>query len=783
MDKLRTNSVTTSETCFSWRSKFALWICGMLLGMSCVNAEPELWSLQPITNPSVPELNKPIASTHPIDLFVQKKLEEADLIAVPKAKPESLIRRLSFDVIGLPPTFQKIQEFTKNFSDQTYRELVQQLLDSPQYGERWGRHWLDVVRYGDTKGYLTAGRDRNYPYSYTYRDWVIHSLNKDLPYDQFIQRQLAADQLPDLPKSELAALGFLTVGNKFLNRRHLIIDDQIDVVSRGFMGLTVACTRCHDHFFDPISQEDYYSMYGIFANIEEPKELPILREPKDTPEYRNYKSELAKKQAAVDKYLQESIDKLQTQESLNTYLQLVYELRNKSDEQLQIEGDKRKLHKKYLLRWRNFLKHDFRKKDVVFGTWIALLNGAYPKTAEEVIQKIPKNAHPKLKKALKEASPSNPKELISLYAKLLGETYQNQEAGPFPNLPKNVNFPVSFNLKTIGNYINRADRNKLNKLEATRDKFIAQSPHKPPRAMIVKDRGRINPQSIHIRGNPSTPGEKVSRKFLTVLSPEDAQPFPEKSSGRLELAKAITSPDNPLTARVLVNRVWMHHFGKPLVDTPSDFGTQGIPPTHPELLDHLAHYLIENQWSLKRLHFYILTSETYQRSSLAPSVDADPENRLLFKQNRKRLDYEAQRDALLFVAKQLDTSKIGGHPEPLDKKPYSKRRSVYTKIERQNIAPVFRTFDVPNPNIHSPKRPLTTTPQQALYSMNSPFTQAMADHLTKLTKQNIPHLYRLALSRNPTKDELDLARTYVKNATFQQLAQVLLMSNEFLFVD
>jgi len=746
-------------------------------------AEVELWSLKPIANPPVPTLQKPIESTHPIDQFIQKRLDDAKLKPVGQATPEQLIRRLSFDLIGLPPTFEQVQAFKKDFSVKSYGQLVDQHLASPHYGERWGRHWMDVVRYGDTKGYLTAGRDRNYAYAYTYRDWLITALNQDLPYDQFIERQLAADLLPDLPKSELAALGFLTVGNQFLNRKHLIIDDQIDVVSRGFMGLTVACTRCHDHFFDPISQEDYYSMYGIFANMEEPKELPVLREPADTPEYRKYKAELAKKQAPIDKFLQESIDKLQTPESLNTYLQLVYELRNKNDEQLQIEADKRKLHKKYLLRWRNFLKHDFRKKDIVFGAWMALLSEPYPKTTDAVLNKVPKNAHPKLKKALKESPPANPKELISLYAKLLGATYQHKEDVPFPNLPKNFNFPASFNLNSIGNYINRADRNKLNKLQATRDKFIAQSPHKPPRAMIVKDRARPIQQSIHIRGNPSTPGEKVSRKFLTVLSPEDAKPFPEKSSGRLELAKAITSSHNPLTARVIVNRVWMHHFGKPLVDTPSDFGVQGMPPTHPQLLDHLASYLMDHQWSLKHLHRYILTSQTYQRTSLADSFEADPENRLLYKQNRKRLDFEAQHDSLLLVANQLDIRKIGGQSEPLNKKPYSRRRAVYTKIVRQNIAPIFRTFDVPNPSIHSPKRPSTTTPQQALYSMNSPFVQAMADHLAKLTQQNIPHLYRQVLSRKPTQEELTLAREYLKNATFQQLAQVLLMSNEFLFVD
>ena len=746
-------------------------------------AAPELWSLKPIQNPPTPELNSPIVSKHPIDHFIQKKVEDANLKTASKASPEELIRRLSFDVIGLPPTFEQVQEFKKNFSEETYRVLVQQLLDSPQYGERWGRHWLDVVRYGDTKGYLTAGRDRNYPYAYTYRDWVIDALNNDLPYDLFLQRQLAADLLPDLPNSELAALGFLTVGNKFLDRKHLIIDDQIDVVTRGFMGLTVACSRCHDHFFDPISQEDYYSMYGIFANIEEPGELPILEEPHDSPEYNNYKSELAKKQADIDKFLQESINKLQTQDSLNEYLQLVYELRNKTDEELQIEADKRKLHKKYLLRWRNFLNHENRKQDVLFGACSTLLSGSYPTSDEAVLSRLPENAIPSLKKAFLEATPKSPRELISLYARLLAESYRNTEDVPFPNIAKNANFPSSFNLTSIANYINRADRNTLNKLEANRDKFISQSPHKPPRAMIVKDRANIAPQSIYIRGNPATPGEKVSRKFLTALSPENAKPFPEKSSGRLELAKAITSQENPLTARVLVNRVWMQHFGKPLVDTPSDFGNQGIPPTHPELLDHLANYLIENRWSLKRLHFYILTSETYQRSSLAPSVDTDPENRLLYKQNRKRLDYEAQRDALLFVSQELDTRKVGGHPEPLDKKPYSKRRSVYTKIERQNIAPVFRTFDVPNPNIHSSKRPSTTTPQQALYKMNSSFVQAMSEQLTKLTLQNIPHLYRQVLSREPTLEELTLAQEFVKSASFQELAQVLLMSNEFLFVD
>ncbi len=783
MDKHSTSSDTKSSVCFGWKQASLLWLCSSFYGMSWLGAEPELWSLQPIANPPLPKLNTPIASTHPVDLFIQKKLEEANLSATPRAEARHLIRRLSYDVTGLPPTYEDVRKFEKDSSPEAYRELVNRLLASPHYGEKWGRHWMDVVRYGDTKGYLTAGRDRNYAYAYTYRDWIIHALNQDLPYDQFIQRQLAADLLPELPKSELAALGFLTVGNKFLNRRHLIIDDQIDVVTRGLMGLTVACTRCHDHFFDPISQEDYYSLYGVFANIEEPKELPVLREPVDSPEYRKYKVELARKQEEIDKFLQECIDKLQTEKSLNTYLHVLYEFRAKTDEQLQVEADKRKLYKKYLLRWRNFLKHKNRKNDVLFGVWMTMLEGTFPTNSDALHAAIPKNTHPKLKAALQDTDPKTPKELIALYAKLLADTYQNPEASKFPNIPSNINFPSTFTPKSIPNYINRADRNKLNKLTAKRDQFIAASRHAPPRAMIVKDRGKMISQQIHIRGNPNTRGEQVRRKFLEVLSAKDSEPFPETSSGRLELARAITSPGNPLTARVIANRVWMHHFAKPLVDTPSDFGTQGIPPTHPELLDHLASYLIRNNWSLKALHRYILTSQTYQRTSLATTYETDPENRLLSKQNRKRLDFESQRDSILKVSNQLNVGKIGGRSEPLDKPPFSRRRAVYAKVERQNIPPIFRTFDVPNPSIHSAKRPATTTPQQALYTMNNPFVQNMAEQLTKLTNNNIQKLYHHVYSRNPTPKEITVAKQYLKSATFAQLAQILLMSNEFLFID
>ncbi|MGE3241348.1 MAG: DUF1553 domain-containing protein, partial [Pirellulales bacterium] len=522
------------------------------------------WAFKPPQRAAIPAVRNEAAARDEIDRFVLARLDAANLTPSPPAPSRTLLRRLHYDLVGLPPTSAELDEFAADASEAKYEAAVDRLLASPRFGERWARHWLDVARYADTKGYLFE-EDRNYATAYKYRDWVIESFNSDRPFDRFVVAQLASDQVND--PSCAPASGFLTLGRRFLNSQEDIINDRIDVVSRGLMGMTVACARCHDHKYDPISAADYYAMYGVFASSEEkPRE----------------------------------------------------------------------------------------------------------------------DAPPALTDA---ATPYDP--------------------------------------------------------------------------------------YVFLRGNSGSRGPSVPRRFLTVLSKAgEPQPF-KNGSGRLEMAEAIASRDNPLTARVWVNRVWGHLFGAPLVGTPSDFGARGDPPTHPELLDWLSCELMDDGWSTKRLIRRIVLSNTYRQSSdLRPECAAvDNENRLLWRANRRRLDLEEMRDSLLVAAGRLDET-MGGPSVSIVDAPFSTRRSVYGFIERQNLPAFFRTFDFANPNTHTPERPLTTSPQQALFLLNSPYVMEqsikLAERAAGQANSGVPagkqpaaervrrinRMYEFALGREAHVDEL-----------------------------
>ncbi len=519
------------------------------------------WAFNPPTLVTRPEVAHSDWPRTEIDYLVLARLEAAGIAPSPAAHSRTLVRRLYYDLTGLPPTFESIEQFEANAAPDAYEQLVDQLLDSQQFGERWARHWLDIARFGDTKGYVFM-EDRNYPNAYKYRDWVINALNADMPFDEFVKYQLAADQLVEGDdRSPLAALGYLTLGRRFINNTHDIIDDRIDVVFRGIMGLTVGCSRCHDHKYDPLSTRDYYGMYGMFVSCDE-----------------------------------------------------------KQDDDL-------------------------------------------------------------------------------------------------------------------------------------------------PLRLIDKQ----NPQEVGIflRGNPSERGERAPRQYLSFFAGEHANPF-TKGSGRLELAESITSRDNPLTARVFANRVWAHLFGSGLVRTPSDFGLRSDMPAHREVLDHLAVTFMEDDWSVKRLIRRIVTSSVYRQSSeiRAETVASDPENLLLWRAERRRLDFEAMRDSILAVSGQLDRT-VGGASVQIANESPSKRRTLYAFIDRQNLPGLFRTFDFASPDTHSPQRPETVVPQQALYLMNNTFVQdaaqAVAGQLAEADAvRRAGQLYRFVLSREATSDELELATRFIE---------------------
>lgn len=632
-----------------------------------------LWSLQPVKRPKPPKVKNAGWVRNPIDNFILARLEADGQKPAPPADRRTLIRRVTYDLIGLPPSPAEVAAFVADKSPNAYDKIVDRLLSSPQYGERWARHWLDVARYADTKGYV-FNEDRNYANAYTYRDWVIDAFNRDLPYDQFIEQQLAADRLPAVAggddKRPLAALGFLNVGRRFSNDRNDIIDDRIDVTMRGFQGFTVACARCHDHKFDPIPTQDYYSLYAVFDSTDEVT-APISEK------------------AIRDPWI--------------AYNDRVEGMQNEANGLL--------------------LSQTKRLRE-----------------ADKVPDGVSRDIHETLK-GIRE-----------------GELPQGSAA----------------NVLVEG--FEAAARQRWDTLQKDLADARAHAPTTPTFAMAMKDSPHPHDGVVFKRGNPGNPGIEAPRRFLAALfKPGSERPHWDKDSGRLELAEAIASKENPLTARVFVNRVWQDHFGAGLVRTPSDFGHQGEHPTHPELLDYLATTFMDRGWSIKKLQRLIVTSATYRQSSDVPQavINHDPENRLWGRMNRRRLDLEQMRDSMVSIAGKLDLKQIGGRSVDLWAAPFTPRRAVYGYIERQNLPGIFRTFDFASPDSTSARRFFTTVPQQALFFMNSRFAVEQAQALVMRSEvqtsasdaQRIRRLYQLLFDRLPDADETAFGLAYLKRGT------------------
>lgn len=572
------------------------------------------WSFQPLPAPlpvpTTPNETNPVESnrnvtTNTIDRILNEKLATASVTANNPASQRELIRRLFYDLLGLMPTWEQYQSLEHHSTDQ-YESMVDQTLASPHFGERFARHWMDVSRYADNKGY-TFQEDREYAHAWRYREWLIDSFNKDLPFDQFAMYQLAADRMDPGPENRnFHAMGFLTLGRRFLNSENDIADDRIDVATRGLLGLSVTCARCHDHKFDAIGMDDYYSLHAAMVSSIEPKEEPGV--------------------------------------------------------------------------------------------------------------------------------------------------------------------------------------------------------------LLMKDADSIRPAVIFQRGNAGSPGATVEKKFVKFLT-SVTRPM-VTGSGRLEVAQAIANRDNPLTARVYVNRIWGWIMGAPLVDTPSDFGLRCPKPVQAELLDSMAAEFIADGWSTKRLIKRILMSQAYRRSSAwsQAAFEKDPENLLWWRAVRKRMDLESLRDSVLVATNQLDPT-IGGASIRMMDAPFSNRRTLYAYIDRQNLPGVFRSFDFASPDTHVPIRLSTTVPQQGLFMMNSPMMDQLAVAMsTKLLEQAkgtetkdaeqaqvvqldlIKKMFQSILLRQPTDIQLDRCRTYLLQGqanqeanplslAWQDLAKSLLCTNEFCFVD
>ena len=739
------------------------------------------WAFQPPKKSPVPTTKLPAAT--PLDAYILKKLEEKKLTPTKLADKRTLIRRAYFDLIGLPPTPEEIETFEKDKSPNAFAKVIDALLASPHYGERWARHWLDVARYAEDQAHTFGVKPKSN--AFQYRDWVIKAFNDDMPYDRFVKLQLAGDLLPETEGdtfTRLAGLGYLGLGAEYYKNTNAAqaiadeLDDRVDTVTRGFLGVTVSCARCHDHKFDPIPTQDYYSIAGIF-NGSSLGEAP-LASAADVKKYNDGQAKVKEQDDAIKAWLAEKSGSLfDVEVSRVTKYMLAAAAVNDAkmaggSPNFETLAKPDKLDVRFLKQWVTYLAPKNKNKSTsVLKPWFDAKSDAVAKVAEEFQAKLAEAvAARKLKKATKDQQ------------ELLKAVFTEPNA-PFLVPPGEIEkMLVPADSKTLVGM--KAD------LETTRK----NAPAALPSAAVIKGGG--NTMKVFIRGNPAKQGDLAPKGFLQVISKASSEPV--KDFTRLDLANAIASKDNPLTARVFVNRIWSQHFGRGLVGTPSNFGQLGDRPTHPELLDYLTVRFVESGWSVKQLHREILLSATYQRSSesRAANAESDPDNVYLWRATRRRLEVEPWRDAMLAVAGTLD--KTAGGPTVQLKDPSNNRRTIYAKISRHDLDGLLRLFDFPDANVTADKRTLTTVPQQQLFVMNSEFAikqaKAFAKRVEKLgttDDERIRQAYLIAYGRPATEEESSLARVFLNSpkdekdslTKWEQYAQALLAANEFMYID
>ncbi len=867
---------------------------GIRASGSITEEDRRFWSFQPVQDVAPPAVKNAAWPRRPLDQFVLAQLEATGLSPVGEADKRTFIRRASFDLIGLPPTPDDVAAFVADESPLAHERLINRLLESPHYGERWARHWLDVARYGEDQAHTFAAR--MYPNGYRYRDWVVTALNADMPYNQFVIEQIAGDLLPDdahassLSDTALAAgqsnavvtepaasavpltsrrlerlpaLGYLALGPVYYKDAGCAgkaesdeVDDRIDTLCRGFLGLTVSCARCHDHKFDPIPTQDYYALAGVFASTEY-REAPLA--PDDIVKQFDAKAEAIKS-------LEKKLADTQTDEArklgeslvpnISKYVIAAWKLQEarRTDPKISAKSftDEGRLHEFLIDRWSQFLTSDLVQKRAYFSTYKSFTSSSAEKPGvNDTTAESPPDADAvvsieakvewfgvALQQQISTAIRTRV-ELEAAYAKQLAaaaDADKNKVAkpkfdGPMAELLKDIltanNAPLFIPKGNAEKLYPEASKVLLGGIQQELDQSKKELGPKYPTAHSLAEAKPTNVK-VNLRGNHKELGDEVPRRFLAILSPAEPQPF-RVGSGRLELARAIADPANPLTARVMVNRVWQHHFGRGLVGTPSNFGLLGERPTHPELLDHLAAKFVASSWSLKQLHREIMLSATYRLSSqvdgrglrvegqqqfadipisspstLNPQLPTtlDPDNRLLWRHNRRRLDIEAWRDSMLAVSGNLDRA-LGGAAVNLNDGG-NRRRTLYAAISRHELNGTLRLFDFPDPNLTSERRVSTTVPMQQLFVLNSDFlvrqarslSQRLSNEATSDDKGRIERAYSILFQRPPNETEVRIGLSYlqaplpenipadqVKLTTWEQYTQALLGTNEFVFVD
>lgn len=730
------------------------------------------WAFQPV---------KEVRAAKGLDPFIQEQLVKQGLKGSPLADKATLLRRLSYAVTGLPPQIifgkdlEHLIQGEGSFEDAKWVELVDRALASPHYGEQWARHWLDVARYSDTKGYVYGREEKRWPHAWAYRDWVIDAFNQGMPYDRFLQLQLAADLMEERGEHDLAAMGFLTVGRRFLGVKRDIFDDRIDVVTRGMLGLTVGCARCHDHKYDPITAKDYYGLYNVFENSVE--KLELLPSTSQTPLSESFQKKSIELEAALEKVKFEASERVRGR--LGDYLKAQLELdkypADGFDQIFQVTD----VMPAFVHAWRDKLRFAKEIGDPIFLHWHAFFEVPPNKYSEVKVQ----GGHPIVEK-LFSSSPTSFKDVISRYVEAFKAVdtkwkelvKENPKLTQLPDPHEESLRRILYGAKspcevpegtlTSVEYFLETDAiNQLWKLTNELHGLVLNANPRVKSALVLKDRDSLSDVRVFLRGNSLTLGEVAPRQFLEMFRGAQGSEF-KTGSGRRELAEAITDPANPLTSRVMVNRVWSHLFGEGLVNTPSDFGTRTDPPSHPELLDWLAVGFVKEGWNLKSLQKKILTSYTWRQSSegpkyeedLAKALQKDPSNRWLWKMNSHRLSYEEFQDSMRAASGELDL-RMGGPPVSLNGSGSAKRRAIYGAIDRQFVSAELRVFDFANPDLHIPKRNETSVPQQALYFMNHPFMQERAKAVVNALPATAPmdrviHLFERVLQRKPSEVEL-----------------------------
>ncbi len=781
------------------------------------------WSFLPLTRPPEPAVKDTKWPKSGIDRFVLARLEKEGLKPVAPATKHDLLRRAYLDLTGLPPSADDYAAFEKDNSPDAFAKVVDRLLASPHYGERWGRVWLDVARYGEDdyrslnpnpRGY------RPYPNAWAYRDWVVRAFNDDLPYDQFVKAQLAGDLMdPSVRYKMLPATGFLGLGPWYYDNgsnevtradeRH----DRVDVVTRGFLGLTTQCARCHDHKYDPIPQTDYYALAGVFFNTvyEEYPEAPK----KVVDEYKKIEGEIDEKQRILEDLQKDLTGELARSLSLQSsnYLMGVWEVTGKQKKDMGLVVNDRRLDYELLARWIKYMAKPttrYHNKD----EWQALMkkDGATRQEAQKLADKFQQQiidvtvANDEIdvenrvitdkdvdgdKPKKQTDKPSNfvsnkdfnpgallrlkslPEDQTAFWTEIfVRELKDNEDPNDMVEMDPRKMSPgvLMFRGWGLESRIGPSAQARLKSLENDLEALKKKIDPYYPFIHGVKDSDKPVDIQLALRGNPETLGPVVPRHFLSIFSEGDPTPL-NQGSGRMQLAELILK--QPIAMRVIANRIWKADFGTGIVDTPSNFGFGGERPTDPELLEYLASEFVKNGMSIKKLEREIMLSAVYQLSTAddKEASEKDSGDRLYWRASRKRMDAEELRDSVLDVAGDLDDS-IGGPSKDLT--PDFHRRTLYGRVSRYKLDAYLQLFDFPPPNFSAEKRFTTTVPLQRLFLMNSDFVQLEAETLYKRVaaepdnRARIRKLYNIVYGRDPKEAEIQIGIEYLRTEPLKE---------------